>query len=78
MKRIVIVLSLIIILTLLQLFARYKIYQHGSWEIRYDRLTQTVYFKGIKDTTWQHARFDDFEKAKKYYQRVGEDLIYYR
>lgn len=78
MKKILIVFAVIILLTLLQLFARYETYQQGSWEIRYDRLTHSVYFKGIKDKTWQETRYDDFKKAKTYYQRVGEDLIFYR
>jgi hypothetical protein len=46
-------------------------------ELKNDKLTSTVYVRSTKDKTWVKSRFDDFNKAKTYYQRTGWDHVLY-
>lgn len=77
MKKIILAMTVIIVLIILQIFVRYEKAQIGPMELKYDKLTSTVYVRSSKDKTWQKSRFDDFKKAKTYYQRTGWDHVLY-
>ena len=77
MKKALAVIAVIIILLVLQLFFRYETAQVGPIELKYDKLTDTIYERSTKNRTWKQSRFDDFKKAKIYYKRNGWAHVQY-
>jgi len=79
MKKITLAIAVVVVLAILQLFFRYETVKIGPIELKRDKLTSTIYVRSTADRTWkEETRFNDFNRAKAYYQRAGWDLVLYK
>ena len=68
-KHIVIILVLMVLVTVFQIFLRYKTIEVGPSQIKDDRLTSKVYAKHNDSSKWGETRFKSLSGAKVYLQR---------
>jgi len=58
----------ITIVTIFQLFFRYKIAEVDTYVIKDDRLTLKIYAKNRKSLEWKETRFKGLSQAKLYFE----------
>jgi hypothetical protein len=58
----------ITIVTIFQLFFRYKIAEVDTYVIKDDRLTLTIYTKHRESLEWKETRFKSLSQARHYFE----------
>ena len=66
---IVILLVMMVLITVFQLFLRYKTIEVGPYQIKDDRLTLKVYAKHKDSSKWGETRFKTLSGARVYLER---------
>jgi hypothetical protein len=68
-KHIVVLLVMMALITVFQLFFRYKTIQVGPYQIKDDRLTLKVYAKHRDSSKWGETRFKTLNRARVHLER---------
>jgi len=66
---IVILLVMMALITVFQLFLRYKTIEVGPYQIKDDRLTFTIYAKHRDSSKWGETRFKTLSRARAHLER---------
>ena len=72
----------ITIVTMFQLFFRYKIVEVDTYVIKDDRLTLKIYAKHRESLEWKETRFKSLSQARPYFEKrimlekiIGQKLL---